>query len=196
MRETQTIPVVFTTVSDPIGAGFVQTLTRPGGNATGFVNIEGSLGGKWVEVLKEVAPGISRAAMMFNPKTSPQTGYYRESLEAAASSLAVEILRSPVGDRDEIQKVMTGLGQESECGPNRCSRRFHCCTSPARFDYNVGGPPSYSSRLFYSTICKGGRPHLLWRGSPRLAAPRSDLRRPNFERCKTARLASPIADQV
>ena len=79
MRETQTIPVVFTTVSDPIGAGFVQTLTRPGGNATGFVNIEGSLGGKWVEVLKEVAPGISRAAMMFNPKTSPQTGYF-ESL--------------------------------------------------------------------------------------------------------------------
>ena len=111
MRETQTIPVVFTTVSDPIGAGFVQTLTRPGGNATGFVNIEGSLGGKWVEVLKEVAPGISRAAMMFNPKTSPQTGYYRESLEAAASSLAVEILSFPVGDREEIQKVMAGLGQ-------------------------------------------------------------------------------------
>ena len=62
MRETQTIPVVFASVSDPIGAGFIQTLTRPGGNATGFVNIEASLGGKWVEVLKEVAPGISRAA--------------------------------------------------------------------------------------------------------------------------------------
>jgi len=116
MRETQTIPVVFTTVSDPIGAGFVQTLTRPAGNATGFVNIEGSLGGKWVEVLKEVAPGISRAAMMFNPKTSPQTGYYRESLEAAASSLAVEILSSPVGDREEIQKVMAGLGQNPDAG--------------------------------------------------------------------------------
>jgi putative tryptophan/tyrosine transport system substrate-binding protein len=116
MRETQTIPVVFASVSDPIGAGFIQTLTRPGGNATGFVNIEASLGGKWVEVLKEVAPGISRAAMMFNPKTSPQTGYYRQSLEAAASSLRVDILPSPVGNSDEIQKVMVGLGQHSDAG--------------------------------------------------------------------------------
>jgi putative tryptophan/tyrosine transport system substrate-binding protein len=116
LRETQTIPVVFASVSDPIGAGFIQSLTRPGGNATGFVNIEASLGGKWVEVLKEVVPGISRAAMMFNPKTSPQTGYYRQSLEAAAASLAVQIVAAPVSNHDEIQKVMADLGQHSDAG--------------------------------------------------------------------------------
>jgi ABC-type uncharacterized transport system substrate-binding protein len=116
LRETQTIPVVFASVSDPIGAGFIQSLTRPGGNATGFVNIEASLGGKWVEVLKEIVPGISRAAMMFNPKTSPQTGYYRQSLEAAAASLAVQIVAAPVSNHDEIQKVMADLGQHSDAG--------------------------------------------------------------------------------
>jgi putative ABC transport system substrate-binding protein len=116
LRETQTIPVVFASVSDPIGAGFIQSLTRPGGNATGFVNIEASLGGKWVEVLKEVVPGISRAAMMFNPKTSPQTGYYRQSLEAAAASLALQIVAAPVSNHDEIQKVMADLGQHSDAG--------------------------------------------------------------------------------
>ena len=116
LRETQTIPVIFASVSDPVGAGFVQTLTRPGGNATGFVNIEASLGGKWVEVLKEVAPDVSRAAMMSNPITSPQTGYYRQSLEAAASSLKLEIFPSPVGSSDDIQKVMMSLGQHSDAG--------------------------------------------------------------------------------
>ena len=116
LKETQTIPVVFASVSDPIGAGFIQSLTRPGGNATGFVNIEASLGGKWVEVLKEVVPGISRAAMMFNPKTSPQTAYYRQSLEAAAASLAVQIVAAPVSNHDEIQKVMAELGQHSDAG--------------------------------------------------------------------------------
>jgi ABC-type uncharacterized transport system substrate-binding protein len=116
LRETQTIPVVFASVSDPIGAGFIRSLTRPGGNVTGFVNIEASLGGKWVEVLKEVAPSISRAAMMFNPKTSPQAGYYRQSLEAAASSLTVELLESPVNNQEEIQKLMAGLGQRTKEG--------------------------------------------------------------------------------
>ena len=116
LRETQTIPVVFAVVSDPVGSGFIQSLTRPGKNATGFINIEASMGGKWVELLKEIAPKTSRASMLFNPKTSPQTGYYRPSLEAAASTLGVDISASPISSREEIEKVILGLRQHPDAG--------------------------------------------------------------------------------
>jgi putative tryptophan/tyrosine transport system substrate-binding protein len=113
MRETRTIPVVFSVVSDPVGFGFTKSLARPGGNATGFINMEASLGGKWVELLKEIAPRTSRVSILFNPKTSPQTGYYRESLETAAASLGVDVMTSPVSSRDEIEKLIVGLGQDA-----------------------------------------------------------------------------------
>src|SRR4051794_29584400 len=73
LKETRTIPVVFSNVSDPVEAGFVQSLPRPGGNATGFINIEASVGGKWVELLKAMAPQVSRVGLLFNPATAPQT---------------------------------------------------------------------------------------------------------------------------
>jgi putative ABC transport system substrate-binding protein len=68
LRQSRTIPIVFTVVSDPVGERFVESLARPGGNATGFTNVESSLTGKWVELLKEVAPGVKRVAFLFNPK--------------------------------------------------------------------------------------------------------------------------------
>jgi putative ABC transport system substrate-binding protein len=113
LRETHTIPVVFAIVSDPLGSGFIQSLAQPGGNATGFINIEASLGGKWVELLKEIAPRISRVSMLFNPKTAPQTEYYRPSLEAAAASLGVAVVASPVSNPDEIEKAIVGLGENA-----------------------------------------------------------------------------------
>jgi putative tryptophan/tyrosine transport system substrate-binding protein len=73
-RETQTIPIIFVTVSDPVGSGFIASLSRPGGNITGFVPWEPSLGGKWVQLLAEIAPGINRVAALFNPETAPYTG--------------------------------------------------------------------------------------------------------------------------
>jgi putative ABC transport system substrate-binding protein len=85
LKQTRTIPVVFTVVSDPVGSGFVQSLSRPGGNATGFINLESSLGGKWVGLLREIAPRVTRVAMLFNPTTAPQTAYYKGVLEAAAA---------------------------------------------------------------------------------------------------------------
>jgi putative tryptophan/tyrosine transport system substrate-binding protein len=74
-RETRTIPIVFLVVSDPEGSGFVASLPRPGGNITGFINIESSVAGKWIELLKEVAPGVTRAGLMFNPETAPYAEY-------------------------------------------------------------------------------------------------------------------------
>ena len=69
--ETHTIPIVFAVVSDPIGSGFVETLSKPGGNITGFINIEASLSGKWLELMREIAPSVSRVACLFNPQTAP-----------------------------------------------------------------------------------------------------------------------------
>jgi putative ABC transport system substrate-binding protein len=112
-RETRTIPIVFAAVSDPVGEGFVASLPRPGGNITGFVNEEASLGGKWLELLTEIAPGVKRAAIMFDPDTAPGGGsYYLPSFEAAARKLKVEPIAARVRSVAEIETVMTSLGRE------------------------------------------------------------------------------------
>jgi len=98
LRETRTIPVVFSIVSDPVGSGFVASLSHPGGNATGFINIESSMGGKWVELLKEVAPDVTRVTLLFDPATGPQVDYYRGPIEAAVRSLGISLKSAPVGD--------------------------------------------------------------------------------------------------
>jgi putative ABC transport system substrate-binding protein len=116
-KETQTIPIVFVIVSDPVGSGFVASLPSPGGNITGFINLEAQLGGKWLEMLTEIAPGIKRAAMIFNPDTAAGRGaYYGPSFEAAALSLKVEPISSPVHNDAEIETVVTSLGREPRGG--------------------------------------------------------------------------------
>jgi putative ABC transport system substrate-binding protein len=112
-RETHTIPIVFVVVSDPIGAGFLASLPRPSGNITGFINIESSLGGKWLELLIEIAPRVKRAAIMYNPDTAPGGGsYFLGPFEAAARSFAVESIAAPVRSDAEIEKAITQLGRE------------------------------------------------------------------------------------
>ena len=112
-RATSTIPIVFTIVSDPVGAGFVAGLPRPGGNITGFINTEAAIGGKWLSLLKELAPGIKRAGIMFNPDTAPGGGkYHLGSFEAAARTLAVEAIALPVRSDAEIEAAIAALGRE------------------------------------------------------------------------------------
>jgi putative tryptophan/tyrosine transport system substrate-binding protein len=105
-RATQTIPIVFVYVGDPIGSGFVASLARPGRNITGFTYLEPTTGGKWVELLKEIAPRTARVALLFNPETSPPLKFYMPSIQAAASSFAVEASTAPVHARDEIASVI------------------------------------------------------------------------------------------
>jgi putative ABC transport system substrate-binding protein len=112
-RDIRTIPIVFTIVSDPVGAGLVAGLPRPGGNVTGFINIEASMGGKWLELLKEIAPGVRRTAFMFNPGTAPGGGsYFFGSFEAAARLLAVEPITAAVRTDADIERVVTELERE------------------------------------------------------------------------------------
>jgi putative ABC transport system substrate-binding protein len=107
-RETRTIPIVFAGVSDPIGAGYVDNLARPGGNITGFMSGNGdpALGGKWVELLKQIAPRTVRVALLFNPATAVPLQFFMPSIQAAASSFAVQVSAAPVHGKDEIEGVV------------------------------------------------------------------------------------------
>jgi putative tryptophan/tyrosine transport system substrate-binding protein len=112
-RETRTIPIVFAIVSDPVGEGFVASLSHPGGNITGFHNAEESIGGKWLELLTQIAPGVKRAAMIFNPDTAPGHGkYYMPDFEAAARSSNVTPIAAPVHSFAELKTVITDLGRD------------------------------------------------------------------------------------
>jgi putative tryptophan/tyrosine transport system substrate-binding protein len=102
-QATSTVPVVFVQVSDPVTQGFVTNVTRPGGNLTGFSMYEFSIGGKWVDLLKEIAPGLARVGVMFNPDTSPQSKFFMRSIEAAAPSLGVEVSVIPVHATVDIE---------------------------------------------------------------------------------------------
>jgi putative tryptophan/tyrosine transport system substrate-binding protein len=110
-RETRTIPVVFVVVGDPVAQRIVPRLDRPGGNITGFADFEASLGGKWLEVLLDIAPGLKRVAIMFNPDTAPASTYM-PSLQAAARSLKVTPITAPVHSDVDIESAITALGRE------------------------------------------------------------------------------------
>jgi putative tryptophan/tyrosine transport system substrate-binding protein len=112
-QETRTIPIVFVLVSDPVGSGFVTSLSRPGGNITGFINNEPTMGGKWVQLLTEIAPDLKRASIMFNPDTAPYgRSFYLPSFEEGARSLKVDPFTAPVYNDAEIETVITSLARE------------------------------------------------------------------------------------
>jgi putative ABC transport system substrate-binding protein len=115
-RETMTIPIVFIIVSDPVGSGFVASLPRPGGNITGFVNIESSLSGKWIELLKEIMPHVTRAVFMFNPETAPYFDYFLQPFKAAARTYAVEPIAAPVRTAADIERAIASIGDRPDTG--------------------------------------------------------------------------------
>jgi putative tryptophan/tyrosine transport system substrate-binding protein len=116
LPQTRTIPIIFTVVADPVGSGFTASLPRPGGNVTGFMITEGTLGGKWVELLKEIAPRVARVVFLFNPATATYAEYYLNSFKAAASSFAVEAIAAPVRDMSDVEAVVAAQARESNSG--------------------------------------------------------------------------------
>jgi len=116
LQHTRTIPIVFATVSDPVGSGFVASLARPGGNVTGFQAMLGSLGGKWLELLKEIAPRVARVAMLFNPASAPYAESFLNPFKAAAPSFAVEPIAASVGDTSELESVIAAQARAQNGG--------------------------------------------------------------------------------
>ena len=113
-RETRTTPIVFLQAGNPVGFGFVASLAHPGGNLTGFTNYEPSMGGKWLEILKEVSPDVARVGALFNPKT--HTGQFWRVLETAAPSLNLAFTKMPAQDIAELDRAVEGLVRESNSG--------------------------------------------------------------------------------
>jgi putative tryptophan/tyrosine transport system substrate-binding protein len=116
LQHTRTIPVVFVQVADPVGNGFVASLPRPDGNATGFINLEGSIAGKWLELLREIAPRVNRVAGLFNPTTAPYADYFLNPLRAAAASVATEVTSAPVRDTSTLESVIAAQAREPQGG--------------------------------------------------------------------------------
>jgi putative ABC transport system substrate-binding protein len=117
-QQTQIVPVVFTVVSDPVGSGFVQSFAHPGGNLTGFTNfLEPSLAAKWVELLKEIAPGVSRVGILYNPQLAAGGGlYFAQPVETSAVALGVQSVRLPVQTPDDIEQAIEKFARESGGG--------------------------------------------------------------------------------
>src|SRR5262249_8761380 len=116
LQQTRTIPIIFTVVADPVGSGFTASLPRPGGNVTGFNVSEPTLAGKFLELLKEIAPRVARVAMLFNPSTAPYAEFYLNPFKAAAASLGVEAITAPVHDRSELESIVVAQAREANSG--------------------------------------------------------------------------------
>jgi putative ABC transport system substrate-binding protein len=158
-EQTRTIPIVFALVSDPVGSGFVANYRRPGGNVTGFDVSEPTQAGKWVELLKEIAPGVARVAMLFNPASAPFAEFWLKPFKAAAVKFTVEAISAPVHDKSELDSVIAAQAREANSGLvampesfmvahrveiTSLAARYHLpAVYPYRFFAEVGGLLSY-----------------------------------------------------
>jgi putative ABC transport system substrate-binding protein len=183
LQQTRTIPIVFAVVSDPVGSGFVASFARPGGNVTGLTDIEPTMPGKWLELLKEIAPRVNRAAFLFNPATATYADYYVNPFKAAAASFGVEAVIASVRDRSELESVISAQAREPNGGfvvltdsftsthraeiVSLAARYRLPAIYPFRFFAELGGLLSYGNELLDSfrraagyadRILKGAKP--------------------------------------
>jgi putative ABC transport system substrate-binding protein len=148
-RLSRTIPIVFVVVSDPVGSGFVESLARPGGNLTGMLNFEASITGKWLAMLKEIAPHLTRVALIANPKTAPYE-YFLRTAQAVAPSLGIELVQSRLADADDIERAVASFAR----APNGGLVVPPDATSTAHSDIIIAQaaqhrlPAVYSARFF------------------------------------------------
>jgi putative ABC transport system substrate-binding protein len=117
LQETHTIPIVFVTVSDPVGSGFVQSLARPGGNVTGVTNFEYPIAGKWLELLKEIVPRLGQVGLLFGPESSPGGGlFYTGAAHVAGQSSGIKTIDLPIRDAGEIERTVEAFAVEANGG--------------------------------------------------------------------------------
>jgi putative tryptophan/tyrosine transport system substrate-binding protein len=115
-QHTSTIPIIFVNIPEPVAQGFVQSLARPGGNVTGFTNFEASVGGKWLQLLKQVDPRIARVAVLYNPETAPFAGLHLRSVRSAAPTFAVEVVGVSIQSEGDIEAALTMLARQPPGG--------------------------------------------------------------------------------
>jgi len=183
LQQTRTISIVFVQVTDPVDSGFVTSIPRPGGNVTGFITMEGSIAGKWLELLKEIAPRVERVAIVFNPATATYFEYFLNPFKAAAASFRVEAITAPVRNMSELESVIAEQARQPNSGlivmadPFMASRRVEVTSlaarlrlpaiSPYRFYTEAGGLLSYGNDVtdsfrraatYADRILKGEKP--------------------------------------
>ena len=193
-RETRTIPIVFAGVTDPIGAGFAANLAHPGGNITGFTVNDPAVGGKWVELLKEIAPRTVRVALLFNPATAVPIQFFMPSIQAAASSFRIEVSAAPVHAKDEIEGVIAAQARSPGGSlivmPDAFNEPIRELIIALAARYSV--PAIYYNRFFFGTR----RPDLLWGGSRRTVSPGGRVYRPHPQGREACRSPRASADKV
>jgi putative tryptophan/tyrosine transport system substrate-binding protein len=184
LQQTRSIPIIFVVVADPVGSGFVESMSRSGGNATGFTIMESTITGKWLELLKEIAPRINRAAFLFNPATTPYRDIYLKPFKAAATAFAFDAIAAPVHDRSELESVIASQAREPGGGglivmPDSFLNAYRAEVTalalryrlpsvyPWRFFAELGGLLSYGSdqrdmfrvaAIYVDRILKGEKP--------------------------------------
>ena len=192
-RETRTIPIVFGIVADPVASGIVPRLNQPGGTITGFAGLEPSLAGKWLELLAEIAPGLNRAALMFNPDINPVSVYFMPSFETAARSLKVMLITAPVHSDLEIETAIIALGREPGGGlvvmPDIHGRA-------SRADHIGGGPKQRSGGLWGLCHCQKRRFALLRTRTGSQNPSRRRLCRSHSTRREAGRSPGAVADKI
>src|SRR5437764_6585917 len=159
-QHTRTIPIVFVNVSDPLGQGFVESLARPGGNITGFTAYDAPLMGKWVQLLKEIAPSITRVVIIFNPDTAPYATSLNRAIEAAAPSFGIAATFAPVHDDTGIEEAIAAEAREPGGGliafPDsfNVAHRDVISTVAARYGLPGIGTPDFprAGRLIPSSV--------------------------------------------
>jgi putative tryptophan/tyrosine transport system substrate-binding protein len=167
-QATSTIPIVFAMINDPVGQGFVSSTARPGANITGFSFIEFPIIGKWIGMLKDVSPDLSRVACMFNPDTSPYYDVYLRSFERMPRSIAVELSATPVRDQAEIEQVIAKLGQEPGSGLIAAADAFIVNHRDVRFTPNSRHCGAQLACPFWADFVAEVRCRLFWSVIPSL----------------------------
>jgi putative tryptophan/tyrosine transport system substrate-binding protein len=183
LQQTRTIPIIFANVADPVGSGFVANFPRPGGNVTGFILFEPTMGGKWLELLEEIAPRVNRVAFLFNPATATYSEYFLKPFRAAAASVAVEAVAAPAHDTFELETVIAAQSREPNGGlivmpdaftnvhrveiTSLAARHRLPAIYPYRFFAELGGLLSYGNdpqdnyrraAIYADRILKGAKP--------------------------------------
>ena len=193
LQATRAVPIVFTDVPDPVGAGFVDSLARPGGNATGFMLFEYGMSGKWLELLKQIAPGVTRVAVLRDPAMTAGIGQFA-AIQSVAPSLGVELRPVDVRDAGEIERGVTAFARGSNGGlivassPSAAVHRDLIIALAARHRL----PAVYSFRYY---VTSGGL-IVLWARSDRPVPARGRLRRSHPQGREAGRPAGAGADQV